>query len=130
MKRRRNRKKKANGFLFPAPFAGMLVLAATLAIVYVWLGCRCDALGRELKALERQQRDIQVRCEAQESRWARLRSPASVKRELVRHNIVMGWPKLDQIVRISRSEAKHGSDRRWLSTALTQVARDGVVMND
>ena len=53
---RRNRKKRRNeGYMFPAPLAGLVVVLSVLALAYVWMEARCQALGREIQALEREQ---------------------------------------------------------------------------
>ena len=114
---RRNRKKRRrqDGFVFPAPFAGLVVLISSLALVYVWLGCRCEALGRELRALEDKQSEIRKQYANEAFKWARKKSPQSIERALRRCGVAMVWPDGSRVVRL-RSEdlrmAASGSSRR------------------
>lgn len=96
----RKNKKKVNGFAFPVPFAGAVVAIAVLALGYVWLGCRCEAIGRDIKKLETERAALMKKHQNEELRWAQLKSPRNIERALSRHNIVMTWPRRDQVVRL------------------------------
>jgi hypothetical protein len=99
---RRNRKKRRmNGFMVPAPFAIVVVLVATISLGYVWLGCRCDSVGKELKALETQKAELEKRILNEEYKWTRMKSPGSIEEALTRFGIVMTWPGREQVVRLS-----------------------------
>lgn len=102
MIRRINRKKKQmNGFMVPVPFAIVAVLVSLIALVYVWLGCRCDSLGKQLKALEAQKAELEKRIQNEEYNWTRMKSPASVEEALAKFGIAMTWPGHEQVVRLS-----------------------------
>ena len=99
---RRNRKRtKVNGFIFPVPFAGLLVLLSILGLAYVWVGCRCEALGRELKALEFRRDALVKKYLNEEYKWTQMKSPYNIERVLNRHRIEMSWPHRHQVVRLS-----------------------------
>jgi len=108
---RRNRKKgrrRQDGFIFPAPFAGIVVVVSSLALAYVWLGCRCESLGRELKALEQQQAELKKQYDTEAFKWARKKSPRNIERMLERCGITMVWPHRTRIVRLSEDDLNGG----------------------
>jgi hypothetical protein len=100
MARRSKNRRKVNGFVFPVPLAGSIMLLTTLGLGYVWLGCRCDAIGKEIKLLESRKMTLEKKCLNEQCRWARMKSPANVSRKLASYNIKMGWPKRGQVVRL------------------------------
>jgi hypothetical protein len=102
----RRNKKRVNGVSFPAPFAVGVLLVSCLALVYVWLGGRCEALGKELKGLETEKKELNKKLLAEEFRWARVKSPSNVEQALARHGIAMSWPRKDQIVRLSDNDMR------------------------
>ncbi|MFC1499065.1 hypothetical protein ACFLS1_11440 [Verrucomicrobiota bacterium] len=119
--KRRNRKKNVNGFVLPAPFAGGVILVSTLALGYVWLNCRCESLGKELKKLEVRKTQLHDQYLTEEYKWTQIKSPDNVERELKKRNIVMNWPRRDQIVRIYDISAFNktpvrmaGNTTRWV----------------
>lgn len=99
-RRKRNRKKQVQGFILPVPFTGIIVALFALALGYVRLGTDSERLGKELKALESESRNLSRRILTEEYHWSRMNSAANIERALLRHNIVMGRPREDQIVRI------------------------------
>ena len=101
---RKNRKKKVDGFAFPAPFAGIAVLGVCFALCYVWLDCRCEAVGRQLKRLEGRRAELRKVLLTEEYQWTRTKAPANIDRSLARYGMVMTWPRPDQIVRMRRPE--------------------------
>ncbi|MBN2301518.1 MAG: hypothetical protein JXN60_03275 [Lentisphaerae bacterium] len=100
---RRNRK-KINGFVFPVPLAGIAVILMTLALVYVWLGCRCESVGKDIKKLEAEQISLKKKCHNEELRWAQMKSPRNIEKSLARNGLVMTWPRRDQVVRLYDAE--------------------------
>ena len=99
---RRNNKKR-NGFVFPSFFAVVVLFLAALALCYVWLGCRCEALGGEIKLIEDEHADLNKKCSYETCRWSRMRALPNVKATLGKHGIVMTWPSHEQVVRLGRS---------------------------
>jgi len=96
-RKRRNRKKRVDGFIFPTPFAGILVFASVAALSYLWLCSRCEELGREIKKLEKQQVELTKKFLNEEYKWTRLKSPQSLEDSLARYGISMTWPRRDQV---------------------------------
>lgn len=100
MARRNRKKKKVDGYLVPVPFAGVVILASALALGYVWLGCQCESMGEEIKALETTQSQLGKRYLNAEYRWVRTKSPRSLEIALQRYGISMDWPQVGQVVQI------------------------------
>lgn len=87
--------------MLPVPFAIVAVLISMIALVYVWLGCRCDSLGKQLKTLEAQKAELEKRIQNEEYNWTRMKSPLSMEEALAKFHISMTWPGHEQIVRLS-----------------------------
>lgn len=109
MTRRNKKKMTMDGFVFPVPFAGLVIVIAALALGYVWLGCRCEALGKDLKRLENEKAELTKRCLNEEYNWTRMKSPQNLDRALARWGIVMTWPRPDQIVRLTDADLAFGA---------------------
>ena len=105
---KKRRRRKQDGFIFPAPFAGIVVVVSSLALGYVWLGCRCEALGRDLKALEQKQADLQKQHVTETFKWARKKSPRNIERALEHGGITMVWPHRTKVVRLTEDDLKGG----------------------
>jgi hypothetical protein len=127
MKRKRNRK-KVNGFVFPAPFAGVVVLVSTFALGYVWLDCRSEALGEQLKAMELRRTVLEKMQCNEEYRWSMMKAPQNMERALAKHGIEMTWPREDQIVRLCRPRPDNNDQAQRNVLAYTRTGR--TVMND
>ena len=101
MTRKNRKKRKLNASMVPRPFAGVVALVVVFALGYVWIGSRCEALGRELKSLENERQVLHKQYLIEESKWIRMKSPQELQKALERHNIIMTWPKNDQVIRLS-----------------------------
>ena len=97
---RRNRRRKVETVALPPPFAGIIVFVVVSALAYVWLDCRGEAIGRQLKKSEMSRAELEKTAMNEESKWTQTRSPANIERSLARYGIVMSWPRPDQVVRI------------------------------
>lgn len=103
---RRNRKKKrrVGVTVLPAPFAAAVPLLAVLALGYVWMNCRQESLGREIKALEDANGELRTKYEDAESRWASMTAPCSLEAHLARLHIDMDWPRTEQLVQLTHAD--------------------------
>lgn len=97
-RRKRNRKKRVDGYLFPVPFATMLVVAGIAALAYLWMLSRCEAIGAEIKVLESAEAELIERYLNEELKWTRMRSPQNLERILARNSVKMDWPSGQQVV--------------------------------
>jgi hypothetical protein len=106
--RRRNRKREQGGFFFPAPLAVILGLLAVVLVFYICLCSRCEAIGQEIKALEKQKEDVHRRVLSEEYKWSGLKSPRSIERLLAAFNLEMSLPDGKRVVRLHYSPATAG----------------------
>lgn len=106
MTQRNRKKRKSNrrhGYGFPGMIAGAFLIVA-VGLTYVWLGCRCEQLGKEIKQLEVRRQELINAYRQEESRWAQMRSSHGLEAALKRWNIEMQWPRRDQVVWIPAEE--------------------------
>ncbi|MFO7870412.1 MAG: hypothetical protein R6V03_03155 [Kiritimatiellia bacterium] len=129
MARRRNRK-KTDGFAFPARFTGLVICLSVVALAYVWLCCRCEAVGKEIKELERENGELRQRYTSEVSRWARMISPRNMELVLARNNLRMHWPRVNQIVWMHEDREPDHAASVLADNAVTYVRYDESVMND
>lgn len=127
---RKNRKKRLHSFVLPAPLSGVVVAGALLALSYVWLDCRCESLGRDIKNLEAEKVQLKKDLLSEESRWSKMKSPANIEAVLAKHNIVMTWPRQDQVVRLSDAGVNAGHQVKKSNNSLTYMKRDKAVIHD
>ena len=74
MARRKRKNKRLNNSSFPVPFAGVVVLVSVLGLSYVWLVGQCEAIGKDLKSLEKEQSALEKKYLNEEYRWTRMKS--------------------------------------------------------
>ena len=100
MARRNRKKRRLNAYVMPARFAGLVVLFSALALASVWMDCRCEAVGEAIQKLEGERVGLENRLFNEECRWARVKSPVSIERALLRCRLAMTLPRRNQIVRV------------------------------
>ena len=110
MSRNKNRKNDEPRHVFPAPLAGILAVAVTLSLGYLWLCGRCDAMGRDIKKLEQRKVELQRKIENEEYKWSNMTSPQNMASLLKAHNLEMTWPGEGSIIRMQRSGRDMESD--------------------
>ena len=97
---RKNRRHRAEGFIFPAPLAVVLAALAGICLSYVGLNAKGEALGLEIKALEVRRDTLRRTLTREQGEWSQLQLPNRIDTALQAHGIVMTWPTRDQIVRL------------------------------
>jgi len=127
---RRNRKKRLHGFVVPAPYAGAVVAGMLLALSYVWLGCRCDSLGKDIKSLEFERTEFKKQLLNEESRWTKMKSPGNLEMALAKRGIIMTWPRQDQVIRLHERVEDSNLLVKRTGNSLTYVRRDKMVIHD
>lgn len=117
-RKRRNRKKRVDGFVVSKNFAGILVFVSVAALSYLWLYSRCDELGSGIKKLEGEKVQLENKFLNEEYKWMSMKSPKHLEETLLSSGITMTWPRRDQVV--------------WLADARIQVDMDfdGIREND
>lgn len=98
---RRNRKKRVQARLLPAPFVGFAVLIVTMLLVYLWMDTSCGELGQQIRKLETRCASLDDELRREENRWTAMKSPENIEQALVRHGLNMTLPRGEQIVRLS-----------------------------
>jgi|GEM_PF-6594499 len=121
---RRNRKKNRTAKWFlPAGMAAVVV--AGLALLHVWLGFSCEALGRDIQALEKTQAMLEQRLQTGEAEWAFLRSPKNLEAALARMNIQMAFPLASEIVRLDNNDLRN-QQKGWLAEGVSLARMDSM----
>jgi hypothetical protein len=85
---------------FPVLLANILVLVAVLGLSYMWLHSRCDALGKDIRAKEKELRVAQKALVKEQDRWSNMTSPINLERAIKKHRLNMVMPREKQIVRV------------------------------
>lgn len=101
-RRRKNRKKQAQGFVFPVPLALFLVVATITSMAYLWMHARTEAAGRRIQKLEQTRQQTRQRMLDEELKWSRLRTLPNVEKAVERHNLNMTWASGSRVVRLAR----------------------------
>ncbi|MFH0881168.1 MAG: hypothetical protein V2A34_15765 [Lentisphaerota bacterium] len=127
LRRKKNQKKDGRGFRFPAHWAAVLMMAGVMALTYLWLCGRCDALGARIKALEGQKSDVHKKVMNEEFKWCNAKSPRNVEKMLKQFKLDMQFPEEQQIVRL-RYKSPEPETRE---TAFRQEGgKQGLVLHD
>lgn len=99
----RTKRQEVNGKLLPgAMMIPLLVVAALLCIGYLWLCSRNEDIGKSIKALEADKRELGRRVENEEFKWANATAPDKIMVLLRRHNLKMILPGDKSVARITR----------------------------
>ena len=126
--RRRNRRKRINGFITTMPYVGVVVLIASIALMYLWLNSRCETLGREIKQLEKAKEEFNKKYLTEEYRWAQMKSPKNIEKQLAKFKINMFWPSQKQVIRIADKSAMN--DKPTSTAARGYASRQRNFMNE
>jgi len=119
---RKNRKKNGAGpGFFPVSLAIGLTVISILCLAYLCLGLRCEALGRDLKAMEAECRALNKQLTNEEAKWHELVAPGNLARALAEHRLDMRWPRRDQVVTLTDTALRRGQRPLTQGDALTYV---------
>ncbi|MEI6807884.1 MAG: hypothetical protein WCN95_04120 [bacterium] len=94
------------------PISCVVLLSGAL-LLYLSPGKRCEDLGKELKVLDSEIADLKRKCENEEDRWMRLKSPGELEKLLRRWNLQMTWPDDQKIVRLTQADAAVALEPAW-----------------
>jgi hypothetical protein len=123
MARRKKNRKKMDGFVFPTPIAGLIVIGAIFGIAYLWLGSCAEALGGQIKELESEHAKLQKRFQNEQYKWTRLKAPRNIEESLAKYGIAMVWPRRDQIVWLADARLADGENLPPRRTSVVQPER-------
>lgn len=128
-RRRRNRKKDSDGFIFPLPLAAALGVLAAVSLTYLWLCGRCEALGGRLKALEQQKTEAHRRVLNEEYKLANMKTPQNIEQLLQRFGLQMVRPEAGCVVHL-RGPASAGASGQMLAASKTYAGPTGPMVHD
>jgi len=97
---RRNHKRRVRVRILPLPAAGIIVLAATVALSYWFMDSKSAQLGQEIRKYEQKYAALESERVREEARWNAKKTPEKLERAMLQHGILMDYPKADQIVRM------------------------------
>jgi hypothetical protein len=103
MARRNRKRQQRDGFVTFRPVGLLIACATAVALAYVWLECRCEAVARDIQSLEQHKADLARKCRSEESRWVRMKSPGSIAQALAERGIHMDWPHSRQVIHLPAS---------------------------
>lgn len=95
--------------MVPTVIMSALVVAAMLALLFVWMDGRSQKLGSHIKQLEARLEEVNKIYANELSKWEMLKTPQNIEKALARNNILMVWPAEASIVRIRSSDAPDGT---------------------
>jgi hypothetical protein len=128
-RRKKNRRKDSEGFIFPAPFAAILGAVAMVSLGYLWLCGRCEAMGAQIKMLENKKAEAHKRVINEEYKWSNVKSPGNILALLHRYNLSMNYPDESRVVRLRYRSVEFTSP--LISAARREyVQRAGTAVND
>lgn len=90
--------------VFPGALATLLLGATVCSLGYLWLGGRCDHLGRQINALEKQLEAKEREVLNEDFKWTNMTSTKQIEALLRKHGIEMGWPGEESVVRLRRND--------------------------
>lgn len=99
-KKRKQTKKQQVQVPFPVVLANVLVLVAVLGLSYMWLCSRCHALGKEIKAKERELREANKRLSQEQDQWTKITSYNNLERAIHKHGLGMAMPDGSRVVKV------------------------------
>lgn len=105
MRRKRNKKRKVQGFAYAGPTVGLVILVL-VALAYVWLGGRCKMIGKDITDLEMKKEELSKRYAYELYHWTQLQSPRNMEKALAKWKLNLVWPSSSQIQQINDISAK------------------------
>jgi hypothetical protein len=82
--------------------AGLIVLLATVAVAYLVMDHKCTQYGQQIKELEQRYTALDNEQIREESRWNSMKTPEQIEAMLLRHGLLMGYARPEQVVRMGR----------------------------
>ncbi len=101
-RRRKNRKKQAQGFVVPMPLVLFLVLGTVTSMAYLWMHGRCEAAGIRIQQLERVQHETRQRRNIEEGKWTQMKTLPRVQDQVARMRLNMTWAPDDRVIQLVR----------------------------
>jgi hypothetical protein len=90
-----------DGYMIFRPVASTIVALAAAGLMYVWLDCSCQMVGKEIQKLEREKAELVKKQSSEQFRWTQMKAPRNVEQVMRQHNMKMDWPSSVQVVHLS-----------------------------
>lgn len=109
----------------PVHIVVAVVLLPAVIVGCLSLGSRCEAIGKELKALDSEITELKRKCANEEERWMWMKSPAELDKALRRWHLQMTWPDEQKVVRLTQEDVTDAFSRvaRARRTQFAQIGR-------
>lgn len=102
---RANRKRKTvHAYVYGAKIVSLALIVIIVFVGWMFIYCKCQAVGQEIKALELQNVELLKKLKYEELKWAKAKSPENLQKALSRHGLIMGLPDVTQFVRVPRKD--------------------------
>lgn len=98
---RRNRKKQVHAKVLPPAVAGIIVLSASLVLIYWGMESKCAELGQEIRQYEQKITALEDERIREETRWNEKNTPEKLEQAMLQHGLDMAYPSSEQIVRMN-----------------------------
>lgn len=126
---RKNRKRRANTKVVPRSLVGLIILGATLALLYCGLESKCDQLGQDIRKHEQRFDQLEAERVREATRWSDCKTPEKLNQALLRHGLEMGYPAADQMVRMESASGQPAPGQIALAKFNKERATAGQVVH-
>ncbi len=116
MARQNKKLQKNDGSGLPMIVTGAILVAAA-GLVHVWLGCRCEIMGRDIRKLEIERDSLTKQYLNEEYHWARIKSPRNLESALLEHRLDMTVARPEQVVRMGSERLTSSTKTRWVAAS-------------
>ena len=97
---RKNRKRQVHVKVLPPAVAGLIVLCASLVLIYWGMESKCAELGQEIRQYEQNITTLEDERIREETRWTEKKTPEKLEQAMLQHGLDMVYPSPEQIVRM------------------------------
>jgi hypothetical protein len=116
MARQNKKLQKTEGSGLPMIVTGAILVAA-VGLVHVWLGCRCEMMGRDIRKLEIERDGLTKQALNEEYHWARTKAPRNLESALSEHRLDMSVARSEQVVRMGSERLTSAPKTRWVASS-------------
>jgi hypothetical protein len=130
MAKRNRKRQQKDGFMIFRPWGSTIVAGTVLALAYVWLGCRCESVGKDIQKLEQERTELNKKYRNEMFRWSQMKSPGSVERALDARKMEMSWPRNGQVVHLPSITLKPELPERGYWAGMAYARLEGTAKHD
>lgn len=102
---RRNKRIKKNSRFATSSMgiASLIVSGFIMMMIFFAVNSRCAAITREIGQKEKELKRLEAELTREKTKWDDMKTPARLKRALIKFGLEMDLPREDQIVRMGRN---------------------------